>query len=328
MSGVVLYVLLPQLLDLWGQVPNLRSLGVVALVLMALLQIGSWTSAAELDRVALPSLSRFAAVTTNYSANAVSGLLPGGGAVGAGLKYRMWAAAGTAAGEAASALAAVSLISLATLFALPIVTLGFAVLGAPVPQSLAAVAVGGAIVFVAFFALGSVYLTTDKPVRAVSRVVERIARKVKRPQLTEHAIIDARDRLRAALGSRWERALVFAVGVWACDYFSLAAALLALHTNPRLSVVLLAFLGSKILAMLPLTPGGLGVVEAGLTGLLVLAGISASDALLATLAYRVVSYWMSLPVGLGAYVLFRRRYHDVPRDPSEIAQPMHPFAAE
>jgi putative heme transporter len=60
--------------------------------------------------------------------------------------------------------------------------------------------------------------------------------------------------------------------------------------------------------MIPITPGGLGFVEAGLTATLVLAGVSAGTAAIATLAYRLVSYWLPLPAGLLAYGLYRRRY--------------------
>ncbi len=62
-----------------------------------------------------------------------------------------------------------------------------------------------------------------------------------------------------------------------------------------------------MLAQVPVTPGGLGFVEAGLTATLALAGVGASDAILATLAYRLFSYWLPLPVGLAAYTLHRRR---------------------
>jgi uncharacterized protein (TIRG00374 family) len=92
-------------------------------------------------------------------------------------------------------------------------------------------------------------------------------------------------------------ALAASTAMWALDYLSLVM-LVALHARPRLSLVLLAFTASKVLGMVPLTPGGLGVVEAGLTGLLTLAGILARQALLATLAYRLVSYWLSLRTGL------------------------------
>jgi uncharacterized protein (TIRG00374 family) len=63
-----------------------------------------------------------------------------------------------------------------------------------------------------------------------------------------------------------------------------------------------------VLGMIPITPGGLGFVEAGLTATLTLAGVSASDAVLATLAYRLVSYWLPLPAGLLAATLHRRRF--------------------
>jgi uncharacterized protein (TIRG00374 family) len=63
-----------------------------------------------------------------------------------------------------------------------------------------------------------------------------------------------------------------------------------------------------------LTPGGLGIVEAGMTGTLALIGVSAGAAALATLAYRLGSYWLQLPAGLVAWVLHRRRYgHTAPQ---------------
>jgi uncharacterized protein (TIRG00374 family) len=61
-------------------------------------------------------------------------------------------------------------------------------------------------------------------------------------------------------------------------------------------------------ALIPLTPGGLGVVEASLSGMLILAGVAPPSALVATLAYRLASYWLPLVAGAEAYGLFRRRY--------------------
>ena len=74
--------------------------------------------------------------------------------------------------------------------------------------------------------------------------------------------------------------------------------------------MLLAYVASMVLGMIPITPGGLGFVEAGLTATLRLAGVSTPDAVLATLAYRLVSYWLPLPAGLIAATLHRRRYGD------------------
>jgi uncharacterized protein (TIRG00374 family) len=63
-----------------------------------------------------------------------------------------------------------------------------------------------------------------------------------------------------------------------------------------------------LLALIPITPGGLGIVEAGLSALLILAGVPGVDAVVATLAYRIISYWLPIFVGPFAYVAFRLRY--------------------
>lgn len=76
-------------------------------------------------------------------------------------------------------------------------------------------------------------------------------------------------------------------------------------------LVLLAFCAAQILAQIPLTPGGLGFVEAGLTATLVLAAVPAPDAVLATFAYRLFSYWLPLPLGVLGVTLHRRRYGEV-----------------
>jgi uncharacterized protein (TIRG00374 family) len=74
--------------------------------------------------------------------------------------------------------------------------------------------------------------------------------------------------------------------------------------------VLLAYSVAGVVGLLPITPGGLGIVEASLSGLRILAGVAAGDAFLATLAYRLASYWIPLLAGPVAYSLFRRRYED------------------
>ena len=74
--------------------------------------------------------------------------------------------------------------------------------------------------------------------------------------------------------------------------------------------------------MIPATPGGLGLVEASLTGLLVLAEVNSSQAVLATLTYRLASYWAPLCAGPIAYGLFRVRYRSRhPSPPQATADP-------
>ena len=58
----------------------------------------------------------------------------------------------------------------------------------------------------------------------------------------------------------------------------------------------------------PTQPGGLGTVEASLSGLLILADVRAGYAVVATMAYRIASHWLPLLAGPVAYLLFRHRY--------------------
>ena len=107
---------------------------------------------------------------------------------------------------------------------------------------------------------------------------------------------------------RWRAALLAAIGSTGFDYLALLLILRAVGADPRPSLVLFAYTSSRLLALVPLTPGGLGFVEAGLVGTLTLAGVGAGAAVVAVFAYRIVSFWLPIPVGGVAYALFRRRY--------------------
>jgi len=99
-----------------------------------------------------------------------------------------------------------------------------------------------------------------------------------------------------------------AVGRWAFEYLVLLLALYAIDAKPDPWPVLLAFVAASVLSMIPLTPGGLGFVEAGLAATLAAAGIGTQKALAATLLFRLVSFWLPLPIGAVAGWWFRRRY--------------------
>jgi uncharacterized protein (TIRG00374 family) len=102
--------------------------------------------------------------------------------------------------------------------------------------------------------------------------------------------------------------LLAAAGSTGFDYLALLCVLRAVGAQPRPSLILLAYTSAELLALLPFTPGGLGFVEAGLVGTLSLAGVPPQDAVAATFSYRLVSFWLPIPAGAGAYALFRRRY--------------------
>ena len=60
-----------------------------------------------------------------------------------------------------------------------------------------------------------------------------------------------------------------------------------------------------MLAAIPVTPGGLGVVEAVLVPSLVAFGATRGTAIVAVICYRLVNFWLPIPVGAGAYLSLR-----------------------
>jgi uncharacterized protein (TIRG00374 family) len=209
-------------------------------------------------------------------------------------------------------LSAGALLLLGALAGLPVLALPALLVGGHIPDGLLQTGAIGLGVFVALFLMGALLLLNDRVLRAVARGLQAVERRLRRwraasDELPER-LFDERDLLRRTLGGAWPQAMATAAGRWIFDFLSLYAALLAVGARPPLYVALLAYSAAQLLGQLPLTPGGLGVVEAGLTGTLALAGVAAAPAALATLAYRLASYWLPLPVGLGAWILHRRRY--------------------
>jgi uncharacterized protein (TIRG00374 family) len=92
-----------------------------------------------------------------------------------------------------------------------------------------------------------------------------------------------------------------------CNVLSLYFCVLALHIAlPFIAVLLVFSLGIALGTATP-TPGGLGGVEAGLVAGMVAYHVASADALAAVLAYRLISYWLALVIGAGAFVVTERR---------------------
>jgi uncharacterized protein (TIRG00374 family) len=310
-TGISLYLVAPSLLDTLGSWEDLDRLSPAWLGLMLVLQAGVLACVWALQYLAMRGPSWPAVISSQLAGNALAKVAPGGGAIGGALQYRMLVQAGLPGPRALAGLTAVNLLTFAAVLAMPVLAIPGILRGGVDPSLLEAAAIG-VVVFVALFAIGAVLIARDGALAWVGRVVQRVRNRLRRrSEPLEHLperLLRERDRIVGTLGPRWKRALAATSGRWALDYATLLAALAAVGSQPRPSLVLLAFCAAQILAQIPITPGGLGFVEAGLTAMLALAGVSAGAAVLATFVYRLFSYWLPLPVGLGAFGWHARRY--------------------
>ena len=96
-----------------------------------------------------------------------------------------------------------------------------------------------------------------------------------------------------------------ALGYWAWDNAVLWATFHAFGFSPPITVILLGYLIGQLGGLLPL-PGGLGGIDGGLIGTLIVYGTPAAASAAAVVAYRVILFALPLLLGAVAFISLRR----------------------
>jgi uncharacterized protein (TIRG00374 family) len=331
-TAASLYLLAPALLEVFGAFDELDEISPLWFPVMVALQVGSYACMWGIQRLAVRADRWGPVITSQLASTAFGRVVPGGVAASGAMQYAMLVRGGVPAPAAASGMTASSLLLFGTLLALPLLATPAIIGGVAVDPHLTKAALAGAVLFVLMVVVGAACVVWDRPLELLGRAAQAIRNRIRRHHepmtgLPER-LLEERDVILRVLGRQWWEALLLAAGRWVLDYLTLIAALYALGATPRASLVLLAFCAAQLLGTLPLTPGGLGFVEAGLTGTLALAGVGGGAAVVATLAYRLVSFWLPIPAGAVAAVVHRRRYGTAeveplptPTPPQDAAQP-------
>ena len=171
-TAVGFYVVWPALLDVFSAWPRLLTLDPAWVWLAVLAELGSFAVLWELQRIALRSDGWFLVVTSQLAGNAFSRIVPGGAPAGAALQYRMLTVGGLDGASTAVGLTTVSLLTTATTFALPVLSVPAIVSGIPVDEKLSNAAWLGLAIFVVLFAVGVTMFRWDAPLRWVGSAVE------------------------------------------------------------------------------------------------------------------------------------------------------------
>jgi uncharacterized protein (TIRG00374 family) len=157
----------------------------------------------------------------------------------------------------------------------------------------------------------------DLPIRERSRRSAAIAKAI---EALGDGLVEAGEILR----KRDWRVIGGSLGYWAFDNAVLWACFKALGHSPALTVVLMGYLIGQLGGLLPI-PGGIGGIDGGLIGTLVVYGVPIAVAAAAVLAYRLILFWLPLVVGTHAYVRLRRGLNDPSRpdlcDPMVLGRP-------
>jgi uncharacterized membrane protein YbhN (UPF0104 family) len=119
------------------------------------------------------------------------------------------------------------------------------------------------------------------------------------------AVITGSSEARQILRSGNSRVLAGSLGYWAFDNAVLWATFHAFGISVPLTVVLMGYLIGQLGGLLPI-PGGIGGIDGGLIGTLIVYGAPAAGTAAAVLGYRVILFWLPLVAGALAFAALRR----------------------
>ena len=306
---VFYYLVIPTLARSRDSAERLGELNPLWIVLAVGLEIASLVCYTVLTRVTLPPeprLSLFTIFRIQLSTKAVGNLVPGGSAAGGTLGFSLFTTAGVPATSAGFTLATVGLGSavvlnlilwLALLISIPLNGFRTAYVTAAI--------IG---VLLLAFAAGLVYLLIEGRALA-ERILRAIARRL--PFVEEdtaarfvHQTADRIEEL-AQQPELVRSGIFWATANWLLDAAALWVFLQAFGVWVNPINLIVAFGVANVVAAIPITPGGLGVVETVLPSLLVTFGAPAGAAGLAVLAWRLVQFWLPIPLGGISYATLK-----------------------
>ena len=298
--------------DVWGLVKDLSWAWVVALLAVTAVNVVTF---APPWQVALPGLRFFQALELTQASTALTIVIPGGPAAGMAASFGMLRSWGFPRPHVTRALTVVGLWNQFLNLAFPIVALFLlTATGAETALLATAAFVGAAVLGVAVtgFVLG---LASRRLAHEVGDQAARLANwargKLRRGPVSWGGASFERFRSSAGelLRRRWHALTLASLAGSLSVFVVLLVSLRALGVPDSEVTVGEAFAAwalVRLLGTIPLTPGGIGVVELGLTTALVAFGGNNSGVVAAVLVYRFLTMMPTIAIGLVTAATWRR----------------------
>ena len=298
--------------DVWDAVEDLSGTQVAALAGATLLNLVTFGPPWQ---AALPGLGFVRAFVLTQTSTASTYVAPGGAAVGIATSYAMlraWGFRGSRIGLAAALLGAWNQFALLTF---PVVGLALLTITHERNALLETVALIALAVFVVAASAFAAGLSTNRLARWIgnflARTASRALRLVRRGPVgwSGETVVALRNQALELLGRRWHVLTLSVVTGQLTVFLLLLVCLRALGVAAGEVSVVEAFAGwslVRLLGSLPITPGGVGVVEVGLTGALVGFGGDNAEVVAAVLVYRFLTVLPTLGLGVAGLAAWRR----------------------
>jgi putative heme transporter len=317
--------------DVWGVVEGLSWRDIALLAGATILNLVTF---APPWMAALPGLGFRQAFVVTQASTASTYVAPGGVAVGMALSYAMLRAWGFVSAAVGLAVALTGVWNQLSMLAFPTLALVLLTFTGDAHTALDTVAFLGLAIFLVLVAAFAAALSTPRVARRLGNLAARIVSWAKcliRKQPVAwggESFVHFRDRTNALLERRWHVLTLATLAGHFTVFLVLLTSLRVLDVSGSEVSAVEAFAAwslVRLLGSIPITPGGLGVVELGLTTALVGFGGDQVEVVAAVLVYRFLTIVPTLLIGLLAGVTWKRyRPVEIPADIPPVIPPAPP----
>jgi uncharacterized protein (TIRG00374 family) len=300
--------------DVLDTIATLTPLELWSLIGVTVLNLVSYWLA---NMAALPKLGFWQAAVVTQTTTSVANTLPAGGAIAVGLTYQILRSWGFSGSDIALYVSVTGLWNIFAKLALPIVSVGALVLtGESSGAFVVAALIGLAVLAVAVGVLAALF-SSERLARRIGEIAGRAVSWLKR-LFRREPVTDMADRAAGfrddTIGLVRRRWIWLTIATVASHLALFAVLLMALRhvgvseADVSTSQALAVFAFGRLISALPITPGGLGVIELGyIGGLRAAAGEeNAAAVVAAVLLFRLLTYVVQIPIGGVTYLLWRR----------------------
>lgn len=301
--------------DAWTAIQEMPTPWIVGLVIACIVNILVYVWPIQ---AAISGLRYWPAFSVRQTSYAISNGIPAvGGAIGLGVQYTMLESYGTGSAESAAGIAVNSIWNLILTLALPVVSVVLLVFTGDATAKAALLAVIGLAVIAIGGVLLALVLKSDEEARKIGdfgeRAVNWVLKLVHHPMELRlgDALVSFRGSTVDVIRSRWAPLTLTNFLMQLTSFMVLFIALRGVQagepTHTTFAEAFAAFAFGRLASFIPITPGGLGTVDAAITGILAAFGASSSDALAADLVWRALTYIPQEIIGLVTFLLWRAR---------------------
>jgi putative heme transporter len=306
---------LPQVADfsaVWRAITAMTPLELISLGVLAIWNLATYWLVLL---ASLPGSNVWQAIKVNQTSTAVANTAPGGAALGLGVTYAMLSTYGFPRSRISLSILATGVWNNFIKLGMPVVALAILALEGGTNAPLISASLVGVAVLAGAVALFAMMLRSDRLAYEIGartgRLVSRALGLFGKPPRSSwgESAVRFRGEVIELVRERWAALTAASVVSHVTLYVVLLVSLRSVGVSQEevgWAQALAAFAFIRLISALPITPGGLGVVELGLTAALVSAGGPRAGVVAAILVFRALTYALPIPLGLVTYIKWKR----------------------